>query len=247
MSWKLFLSTFILIFLAELGDKTQLAAMARTASSGGAKWTVFVAASSALVLSTLVAVLFGHVLTRFFPEKTLKLAAGGLFILFGMLILWQTFHADRKETPERARGVMAGVVLKWATEFERAAAHDYSALAERADNPKLKELLRDLAREELGHLEHVQTAAVDHPSLQLTSGASETVLPAHEELHHDVAEGDRPLLEHAIEHEEATALFYQELARLTPLPSLKHTFNDLAQAETKHAQRLRAWSNPPVS
>jgi rubrerythrin len=242
MSWRLFLSTFILIFLAELGDKTQLAAMARTASSGGAKWTVFVAASSALVFSTLVAVLFGHVLTRFFPEQTLKLAAGGLFILFGILILWQALHPKQPVTTEHAPGVMSGVVLKWAGEFERAAADDYNTLAGKAEDPKLRELLQGLARDELEHLERIQTAAGKHKSLQLTPKSPDAVLPAREELRHDVAQGDRPLLEHAIEHEEATARFYLELARLTPLPSLKQTFTLLAQGEEEHAKKLRTWS-----
>jgi rubrerythrin len=68
------------------------------------------------------------------------------------------------------------------------------------------------------------------------------MLPKPEDLNHDVARADRPLLEHAIEHEEATALFYLELARLSPLPSLKQTFTTLAQAEQDHARRLRELS-----
>jgi rubrerythrin len=243
VNWKLFLSTFILIFLAELGDKTQLAAMARTASAEGAKWVVFGAASSALVLSTLVAVLFGHVLTKFIPEHVLKLTAGGLFILFGVLILYQTLSATRA-APQTAHppGIVAGVVLKWATEFERAAADDYTALAKQASDPKLKTLLLELAAEESEHLARIQNAATLHESLQLTTTEESPMLPKPEDLNHDVASADRPLLEHAIEHEEATALFYLELARLSPLPSLKQTFTTLAQAEQDHARRLRELS-----
>ncbi|NDY43663.1 TMEM165/GDT1 family protein, partial [Dissulfurirhabdus thermomarina] len=58
MDPKLFLTTFTAVFLAELGDKTQLATVGFAAGSG-ARWTVFAAASSALVLSTLVGVLVG--------------------------------------------------------------------------------------------------------------------------------------------------------------------------------------------
>jgi rubrerythrin len=240
VNWKLFLSTFVLIFLAELGDKTQLAAMARTASAGGAKWVVFGAASSALVLSTLVAVLFGHILTKFIPEHVLKLTAGGLFILFGVLILYQTLSATRQAPqPTQPPGIFAGVVLKWATEFERAAANDYTALAKQASDPKLKKLLLELAEEETEHLAHIQNASTLHQSLQLTTTEASPVLPKPEDLNHDVASADRPLLEHAIEHEDATARFYLELARLTPLPSLKQTFTTLAQAEQDHARRLR--------
>ncbi len=240
MNWKLFLSTFILIFLAELGDKTQLAAMARAASSEGAKWVVFFAASIALVLSTLVAVLFGHVLTKFIPEHVLKLTAGGLFILFGILILYQTLATRPVATPPRTPGVMAGVVLKWAGDFEQAAASDYNALAEQATDPALQSLLQELAEEELGHLERVEHASSEHETLQLGTEAKSLTLPEHKALHHDVSRADRPLLEHAIEHEEATAQFYEELARLTPLANLKHTFTTLAESEHDHARRLKA-------
>ena len=85
---KLFASTFILIFLAELGDKTQLAAMAKSIEG---RMTVFLAASAALVCSTLIAVLFGDSLTRFIPERYLQIAAGVLFIVFGGIMLFKVF------------------------------------------------------------------------------------------------------------------------------------------------------------
>ena len=138
--------------------------------------------------------------------------------------------------------LLGGVVLKWASEFERAAANDYEVLAAKTEDPRLKALLQELAREELEHLDHVQTAAAEHQSLQLTTTTPADTLPARGELRHDVSAGDRPILEHAIEHEEATARFYLELAQLTPLPSLKQTFTALAHAEEDHAQRLQAWS-----
>ena len=89
MNLKLFLSTFLLIFLAELGDKTQLAAMARAATSDGGKWIVFSAAASALVFSTLIAVLVGGVLSRYVPERVIKALAGTLFVAIGLLFLYR--------------------------------------------------------------------------------------------------------------------------------------------------------------
>ena len=89
MDWSLFFSTFVLIFLAELGDKTQLAAMARAATNGHGKWTVFFGASLALVVSTLLAVFFGSLLARFVPPHIIKIAAGVLFIVCGGLLLFR--------------------------------------------------------------------------------------------------------------------------------------------------------------
>ncbi len=86
MDWKIFVSTFGLIFLAELGDKTQLAAMAMAARSHSAL-TVFVGAMAGFGLVTLVGVAFGGLITRFVPEVYVRFAAGGLFILFGIYML----------------------------------------------------------------------------------------------------------------------------------------------------------------
>ncbi len=244
MDAKLFFSTFLLIFLAELGDKTQLAAMARTASSDGAKWTVFFAASAALVVSTLVAVLFGHVLTKFIPEHVIKMAAGTLFILFGGLILYDTLRRPAPEPAEAmpaavARpGMLARAVLRIAADFEQASADDYLALAAKAATPAGRAMLLTLAAEEREHLRMLRETTAEHAEVVLTAVSPE-LLPGEPELKHDVAASADPALAHAVAHEEATARFYFELARLTPLPSLKHTFTTLARAEQGHAERLK--------
>ncbi len=86
MSWKLFASTFAVVFVAELGDKTQLATFAL---SGGAasRWTVFFAASLALIVATAIAVLAGAAVGRYVPEVWIKRLAGAGFIAMGILFL----------------------------------------------------------------------------------------------------------------------------------------------------------------
>lgn len=86
MSWKLFASTFAVVFVAELGDKTQLATFAL---SGGAasRWTVFFAASLALIVATAIAVLAGAAVGKYVPEIWIKRLAGAGFIAMGILFL----------------------------------------------------------------------------------------------------------------------------------------------------------------
>ena len=72
------------VLLAELGDKTQLATMLYATDKSVPPLSVFFAASMALVVSTLVAVLFGSTITRFVPASTLKLIAGIAFICVGI-------------------------------------------------------------------------------------------------------------------------------------------------------------------
>lgn len=86
MDWKIFVSAFGLIFLAELGDKTQLAAIAMTARSQS-PLAVFLGAMAGFGLLTLIGVAFGGLIMRFVPEAYVRFAAGGLFILFGILII----------------------------------------------------------------------------------------------------------------------------------------------------------------
>jgi len=83
---SLFWTTFGTVFLAELGDKTQLAAMTATARSG-ALLTVFLAASAALVCATALGVAVGGALFRVVPEQIIKYLAGGAFIAVGLWVI----------------------------------------------------------------------------------------------------------------------------------------------------------------
>ena len=85
--FKLFLLTFASIFVAELGDKTQLATISFTADNAKYKWVVFFAAASALCLTTFLGVFFGHIITKFVSPKTIKITAALLFIIIGVFML----------------------------------------------------------------------------------------------------------------------------------------------------------------
>jgi putative Ca2+/H+ antiporter (TMEM165/GDT1 family) len=85
MNWKVFLTTFGTIFLAELGDKTQLATIMMT-SKTKLPLSVFTGASLALCLVTLVGVLFGEGLIAIIPQNILKKVAALAFIAIGVWI-----------------------------------------------------------------------------------------------------------------------------------------------------------------
>ena len=86
MDWKVFWITFGTVFLAEMGDKTQLAALSMTAETQ-APVMVFTAACAALILATFLGVAFGSLLSQWIPPALLKKLAGAAFILIGGLIL----------------------------------------------------------------------------------------------------------------------------------------------------------------
>jgi putative Ca2+/H+ antiporter (TMEM165/GDT1 family) len=83
--WAAFSSTFVLIFLAELGDKTQLASIS-LASKSSSPWMVFLGASLALSTVTAMGVLFGQGISRLVPERILRLLSAAAFIILGVLI-----------------------------------------------------------------------------------------------------------------------------------------------------------------
>jgi len=77
------LTTFTTVFLAELGDKTQLAALLLAAQSGRPA-IVFVGASLALISSSLVGVLLGRWLAKVLPPQQLERLAGLLMVGLGL-------------------------------------------------------------------------------------------------------------------------------------------------------------------
>lgn len=78
---------FLSVFLAELGDKTQVATLLFASDKSVSRLGVFAASSSALVLSSLLAVLFGAEISRLVPPSVLKVIAGVGFIAIGIWML----------------------------------------------------------------------------------------------------------------------------------------------------------------
>lgn len=88
MDWKIFLTIFASVFIAELGDKTQLATMLFASDKDVSKYTVFFAASAALVVASALGVLAGSLLSDFINEKYLHYIAGIGFIGIGVFTLY---------------------------------------------------------------------------------------------------------------------------------------------------------------
>ncbi|ADK85336.1 protein of unknown function UPF0016 [Desulfarculus baarsii DSM 2075] len=87
MDWKILATTFGAIFLAELGDKTQLACILMAAKTGK-PWTVFLGTSLALVMVSLIGVLLAQALVNFLPTEWIKRGAAVGFMVIGALMLW---------------------------------------------------------------------------------------------------------------------------------------------------------------
>lgn len=88
MDWKVFVTVFATVFIAELGDKTQLATVLFAADREVGKFTVFLAASAALVVSAAIGVLAGSLLSEYVNEKYLHYIAGIGFIGIGIYTLY---------------------------------------------------------------------------------------------------------------------------------------------------------------
>lgn len=88
MDWKVFALIFVSVFVAELGDKTQLATMLFATDKEISKITVFLAASAALIVASALGVLAGSLLTEYINEKYLHYIAGVGFIAIGTFTLY---------------------------------------------------------------------------------------------------------------------------------------------------------------
>ena len=88
MDWKLLLSTFGAIFVAELGDKTQLATLS-ISSGSSSRWTIFAGAALALVCTSALGVLGGDIVAKFVSPVWIRRIAGVVFIAMGLSYLFR--------------------------------------------------------------------------------------------------------------------------------------------------------------
>jgi putative Ca2+/H+ antiporter (TMEM165/GDT1 family) len=86
MFWKTFITAFVALFIAELGDKTQLALLCLASKKECPHWAVFLGAVVALVLVTFVAVFVGRLIGTNFPRQYVRKAAGAVFVIIGVLM-----------------------------------------------------------------------------------------------------------------------------------------------------------------
>ena len=90
MDWHVIWTTFGVIFLAEMGDKTQLAAMTMAAETKR-PWAVLVGASLALAVVSAIGIVVGGTLGHYLPLVWIKRASAAAFIVIGVLILLDKF------------------------------------------------------------------------------------------------------------------------------------------------------------
>ena len=88
MDWKIFITIFAAVFVAELGDKTQLATMLFATDKDVSRYTVFFAASAALIFASAIGVLAGSLLAEYINVRYLHYIAGIGFILIGAFTLY---------------------------------------------------------------------------------------------------------------------------------------------------------------
>ena len=87
MDLKLFATVFATIFVAELGDKTQLATLLYASDSAHSKLTVFAGAAAALVVTSALGVLAGAVVAEYVSPRVVRWLAGAGFIAIGFWVL----------------------------------------------------------------------------------------------------------------------------------------------------------------
>ncbi len=99
MDWQLFGLSFITIFLAELGDKSQLAAIALGGSSNSPR-AVFLGSVTALILASFLGVIAGEAVAQILPTNLLKLLAGLGFLIIAVRLLWTNYMGDKVRSSE---------------------------------------------------------------------------------------------------------------------------------------------------
>ena len=93
---SLLLSTFLAVFIAELGDKTQLATLTISGTSNK-PLAVFLGSSSALIFASLLGALTGGSFSSFLPEVVLKSIASITFLIIGIKLFLNSFAIDKEE------------------------------------------------------------------------------------------------------------------------------------------------------
>ncbi len=236
MDFKIFLGAFITIFMAEFLDKTQLAVMAASASTKSPV-SIFAGAASALVLSTILAVIFGSVIQKFIPQQYVNGSAGVIFIIIGVFLIVNIFHTKAEAKVESLPskiGLSGKMIFNTAMAFEKNSLEKYQILAKQAESSHLKALFNHIAIEEQEHFNNIEKYV--HENKHSYWDKTYDKLNKIPEL--VLSTKDDTIVNDAIEHEKHTYNFYNFLAQKALVPEIKNAFLRLAQEEMSHIVHL---------
>lgn len=254
MNTRILMASFFLVFLAELGDKTQLTALAFSTSSRS-PWSVFLGTSLALICTTALAVLCGEALSRVVPQRVLQLASAVMFVLVGLVLL---VHLARQGAPAQAEPVQEGAVqptgplalfvARQAVAFEEDLVSLIRESVADVTDAAVRDRLMELERRHSGHAEklgRIGTAAdgsqVDEMSADLAGGEPQRLLQGLARAGGDAAAQDA--VARIIARQEAAAEFYIALAKLIRFHEVRDLLRSLAMEEIRLAQELCALVN----
>lgn len=95
--WLTIFKSFVAIFIAELGDKTQLACLGFASVDPKSRLYIFLGSALALACSSAIAVYFGCQITKYVSPRVIKTIAGVVFIVFGLIYLRDAYHMPSGE------------------------------------------------------------------------------------------------------------------------------------------------------
>lgn len=260
MDWKTLLLSFSIVFLAELGDKTQLTALALTTSRGGGTWAVFIGASLALISTTALAVLCGSFLSRFLPERYLHLVSAVLFIVMGVALLvsmvWKSTAKAAEPVPSATAAVVGkasrrpslreGLLIRQLAAFERRLAADIDKQIADMPDCACREALATMAAAHRGHRQAIvamsEQARLEEPASERAGEISGMV-----DKLSQCAEKIQEPLEAIIRKQEAAAEFYVAMAQLVSQHQLRDELRRLAGEELRMAEQLCTLVNHQVA
>lgn len=259
MNPKVLLASFCLVFLAELGDKTQLTALAFSTSTRS-PWSVFLGTSLALICTTALAVVCGEALTRWVPERILHLASAVMFVLVGLALLVNLARkAPAEEKPAPAapategaalapQGPLSAFVGRQAVAFEEDLAAFVREHAPKVADPTLREALRGLEQRHLAHAaalagigKQADAARRAEMDADLAQGRPDRLLKALREAGQSLPPD--AAVARIIQRQEAAAEFYIALAQLIHFHEARDVLRALAMEEIRLAQETCALVN----
>jgi rubrerythrin len=252
MNLKILAASFAVVFLAELGDKTQLTALAFSAQTRS-QWSVFLGTSLALICTTALAVACGGLLAKVLPPRVMHLSSGVMFVLIGLILLVNLARKAPSEAeeavPEEERvesamrtGPVGAFVARQVISFEEDLASFVDEQAQGLPEGNVRDSLLAAARAHRGHVRSLrglgeaigdeERLAIDRNLERMDAGRLLSIL---EES--DTTAG-HDAVSRIIERQEAAAQFYIALAQMIGFHDARDVLRHLAAEEIRMAQDL---------